>query len=63
MLLGEPPLFPDHEEVELSWRILDPFEECWAEQGVQPEPYAPGSWGPAGADELLARDGRVWRRP
>ena len=63
LLLGEPPLFPDHEEVELSWRILDPFEECWAEQGVQPEPYAPGSWGPAGADELLARDGRVWRRP
>jgi glucose-6-phosphate 1-dehydrogenase len=28
-----------------------------------PEPYAPGSWGPAAADELLARDGRVWRRP
>ncbi len=23
----------------------------------------PGSWGPASADELLARDGRTWRRP
>ena len=63
VLLGEPPLFPNHEEVELSWRILDPFEECWAAQEIMPEPYAPGSWGPAGADELLARDGRVWRRP
>jgi glucose-6-phosphate 1-dehydrogenase len=63
LLLGEPPLFPDHEEVELSWRILDPFEQCWSEQEIMPEPYAPGSWGPAAADELLARDGRVWRRP
>jgi glucose-6-phosphate 1-dehydrogenase len=22
--------------------------------------YAPGSWGPAAARELLARDGRAW---
>ncbi|WP_309081852.1 glucose-6-phosphate dehydrogenase [Zhihengliuella sp.] len=63
VLLGEPPLFPRHEEVELSWKILDPFEEYWASLEEQPEPYAPGSWGPAGADELLARDGRSWRRP
>jgi glucose-6-phosphate 1-dehydrogenase len=63
VLLGEPPLFPRHEEVELSWKILDPFEEYWAQLNEQPEPYAPGSWGPASADELLARDGRTWRRP
>jgi glucose-6-phosphate 1-dehydrogenase len=63
VLLGEPPLFPRHQEVELSWRIMDPFEECWAALDGQPEPYAPGSWGPASADELLARDGRTWRRP
>ncbi|MGJ9401936.1 glucose-6-phosphate dehydrogenase [Arthrobacter sp. KK5.5] len=63
VLLGEPPLFPRHAEVELSWKILDPFEEYWASLDGQPEPYAPGSWGPASADELLARDGRMWRRP
>ncbi|MHA7275708.1 glucose-6-phosphate dehydrogenase [Arthrobacter sp. HLT1-21] len=63
VLLGEPPLFPRHEEVELSWKILDPFEEYWASLGDQPEKYVPGSWGPASADELLARDGRTWRRP
>ncbi|MCU1545899.1 MAG: glucose-6-phosphate dehydrogenase [Homoserinimonas sp.] len=62
VLLGDPPLFPRHEEVELSWKILDPIEEFWATQG-QPEQYQPGSWGPASADELLARDGRSWRRP
>ena len=63
VLLGEPPLFPRHEEVELSWQILDPFGEHWASLPAQPEPYAPGSWGPASAHELLARDGRTWRRP
>ncbi|WP_372697736.1 glucose-6-phosphate dehydrogenase [Arthrobacter sp. JSM 101049] len=63
VLLGEPPLFPRHQEVELSWQILDPFEEYWEGLDEQPEPYAPGSWGPASADELLARDGRTWRRP
>ncbi len=63
VLLGEPPLFPRHQEVELSWKILDPFEDFWAAEGTRPEAYAPGSWGPASADELLARDGRTWRRP
>jgi glucose-6-phosphate 1-dehydrogenase len=62
VLLGDPPLFPRHEEVELSWNILDPIEEFWATQG-QPEQYRPGTWGPHSADELMARDGRTWRRP
>jgi glucose-6-phosphate 1-dehydrogenase len=62
VLLGDPPLFPRHEEVELSWKILDPIEEFWTTQG-QPDQYRPGTWGPASADELLARDGRTWRRP
>jgi glucose-6-phosphate 1-dehydrogenase len=62
VLLGDPPLFPRHQEVELSWKILDPIEEYWTTQG-QPDQYKPGTWGPASADELLARDGRTWRRP
>jgi glucose-6-phosphate 1-dehydrogenase len=63
VLLGDPPLFPRHEEVELSWKILDPIEEYWERQGGPLEQYRPGTWGPSSADELLARDGRVWRRP
>ncbi|GGO23078.1 glucose-6-phosphate dehydrogenase [Microbispora bryophytorum] len=61
VLIGDPPLFPHQREVELSWNILDPIEEFWASQG-QPEGYASGSWGPASADAMLARDGRAWRR-
>ena len=62
VLLGDPPLFPQHEEVELSWRILDPIIRWWAEHG-RPDQYASGSWGPESAEEMLARDGRTWRRP
>jgi len=62
VLLGDPPLFPRHEEVELSWRILDPITSYWASHGA-PEPYDSGGWGPASADAMLARDGRSWRLP
>jgi len=62
VLLGDPPLFPRHEEVELSWKILDPIEKFWAANG-KPEPYRPGTWGPASADRMMALDGRTWRRP
>jgi glucose-6-phosphate 1-dehydrogenase len=62
VLLGDPPLFPRHEEVALSWQILDPITSFWATQG-QPDQYRSGTWGPPSADAMLARDGRVWRRP
>ncbi|HEY3734954.1 MAG TPA: glucose-6-phosphate dehydrogenase [Streptosporangiaceae bacterium] len=61
VLIGDPPLFPRQEEVELSWRILDPIEEFWAEH-TKPEPYGAGTPGPASADALLAAYGRSWRR-
>ncbi|HEV2376719.1 MAG TPA: glucose-6-phosphate dehydrogenase [Streptosporangiaceae bacterium] len=61
VLIGDPPLFPRHEEVELSWMILDPVEEFWAEHS-KPEQYTAGTAGPASADVLMARDGRTWRR-
>jgi glucose-6-phosphate 1-dehydrogenase len=63
VLLGDPPLFPRHEEVELSWKILDPIEEYWASIGGPLEQYRPGTWGPKSADDLLARGGHTWRRP
>ena len=62
VLLGDPPLFPRHEEVELSWKILDPILDHWAEHG-RPEQYASGGWGPASSYDMIARDGRAWRRP
>jgi glucose-6-phosphate 1-dehydrogenase len=62
VLLGDPPLFPRHEEVALSWKILDPVTAHWESNG-KPETYRSGTWGPDSADAMLAKDGRVWRRP
>ncbi|HVU74792.1 MAG TPA: glucose-6-phosphate dehydrogenase [Mycobacteriales bacterium] len=61
VLLGDSTLFPRTEEVEASWRMLDPLEAHW--KGTQPELYDAGTWGPPGADRMLERDGRSWRRP
>ncbi|OLE24105.1 MAG: glucose-6-phosphate dehydrogenase [Actinobacteria bacterium 13_1_20CM_3_71_11] len=60
VLIGDRTLFPDAAEVEASWRVVDPLEDAW--QGTKPETYRSGEWGPRAADELLARDGRQWRR-
>ena len=62
VLLGDPPLFPRHEEVEQSWKILDPLLDHWARNG-KPEQYPAGTWGPRSAHQMLERDGRVWRMP
>ncbi len=61
VLLGDQTLFPRNEEVDASWRVIDPLEEFWADRA--PQTYRAGEWGPRAADEMLGRDGRVWRRP
>jgi len=61
VLLGDGTLFPQAAEVEASWRVIDPLEDFWT--GTQPAFYRAGEWGPKEADEMLARDGRTWRRP
>ena len=61
VLIGDQSLFPRNAEVEHSWRVIDPLEEFWA--GKKPHHYRAGEWGPRAADEMLAREGRSWRRP
>jgi glucose-6-phosphate 1-dehydrogenase len=60
VLIGDRTLFPDAAEVEQSWRVVDPLEAAW--KGTRPDPYRSGEWGPRAADEMLAREGRSWRR-
>ncbi|MFT3877336.1 MAG: glucose-6-phosphate dehydrogenase [Propioniciclava sp.] len=63
VLLGDPPLFPQHTEVELSWKILDPILEYWARKKNPPEGYPAGTWGPPSGHTMLELDGFTWRRP
>ncbi len=60
---GDATLFARHDEVEEAWAFVDTIEQAWGEKKAQPLTFYPaGSWGPEEADELLARDGRSWRR-
>jgi glucose-6-phosphate 1-dehydrogenase len=60
---GDATLFARRDEVEEAWAFIDPIEQAWHSKDA-PELYfyPAGSWGPEAADELLARDGRTWRR-
>ena len=62
-LQGDASLFTRADEVEEAWSIVDPLIEAWAGAAEPSMPnYDAGTWGPPEADELLARDGRRWRR-
>ena len=62
-LQGDASLFTRADEVEEAWSIVDPIIDMWASS---PPPefanYDAGTWGPAEADEMIARDGKRWRR-
>jgi glucose-6-phosphate 1-dehydrogenase len=57
-MTGDATLFQRADNIEASWRVVDPVLQGWATG--QPEMYAAGSAGPASADQLIARDGRHW---
>jgi len=61
-MIGDSTLFQRADMVEAGWSVVDPLLRAWAEHPPADFPnYAPGSWGPQEADDLLRRDGRHWR--
>ena len=59
-MVGDQTLFIRGDEAEAAWTVIDPIEKGWAVSEKQPQEYAPGSWGPKGAMELIELDGRRW---
>ena len=53
-------LFVRSDEQEQAWSWVMPVLDAWASDPTPPRPYAAGSWGPAAASALVARDGCVW---
>jgi glucose-6-phosphate 1-dehydrogenase len=61
---GDMTLFKRGDQVEQAWRLMDPILAAWKTPPARGLPiYEAASWGPEAADALVARDGRVWRRP
>jgi len=60
-VLGDPTLFQRADMVEAGWSVVQPMLDVWQALPARNFPnYAAGSWGPAEAEQLLARDGRRW---
>jgi glucose-6-phosphate 1-dehydrogenase len=63
VMVGDATLFQRADNIETGWAAVEPIIEYWdAHRPTDLPNYAAGSEGPKAADELLARDGRAWRK-
>lgn len=65
-MIGDTTLFARRDEVEVSWALIQPILDGWAQAGPNGLlTYAAGSWGPDAAGALLTRENPawVWRQP
>ena len=60
-MVGDATLYTRQDMVEASWRAVQPVLDDWASRRFDFPNYEPGSWGPAEADAMLARNGHRWR--
>jgi glucose-6-phosphate 1-dehydrogenase len=52
------------DQVESAWAVITPVLEAWEAAPPAGFPdYSAGSWGPEGADLLIAREGHSWLKP
>jgi glucose-6-phosphate 1-dehydrogenase len=59
-MTGDQTLFIRGDEAEAAWAVIDPIEQGWQQSKTPPQEYAPGSWGPKRAFDLIEHDGRRW---
>ncbi len=61
---GDATLFMRSDQVEEAWKVVQPVLDVWEATPPAEFPnYAAGTWGPAAAERMLARDGRSWIEP
>jgi len=59
-LCGDATLFQRADNIDSAWRAVDGVLRAWREDPSTLEFYASGETGPAGAEEMMRRDGRAW---
>ncbi|MDQ6628405.1 MAG: glucose-6-phosphate dehydrogenase [Pseudomonadota bacterium] len=60
VIAGRLNLFVRSDEQEEAWRWVQPIIDNWKADDAGPRPYSSGTWGPAAASALVARDGYAW---
>ena len=60
MIRGHQALFNHRDEVAAAWKWIDPIIAGWEDYSVASQLYAAGTWGPAAASALIARDECGW---
>ncbi|MEO6408644.1 MAG: glucose-6-phosphate dehydrogenase, partial [Burkholderiaceae bacterium] len=60
VIAGRLNLFVRSDEQEEAWRWVEPILDVWERDTGGPRPYAAGTWGPAAASALVARDAYTW---
>ena len=60
MIRGNQTLFNHRDEVAAAWKWIDPIIAGWETYNVPPQLYTAGTWGPAAASALIARDDCGW---
>ena len=64
LMIGDATIFMRADQVEAAWSILMPVLNYWDATPAADFPnYVAGSWGPRGAENLLARQGCIWPLP
>ncbi len=63
VLVGDATLYSRQDMVEASWTVVQPIIDDWNARKFDFPNYESGTWGPAAADEMLARNGHAWRVP
>lgn len=59
---GDATLFARTDAVHAAWKFVQPILDYKANGGRIHE-YEAGTWGPVAADKLIAKQGKVWRKP
>lgn len=62
-MAGDATLYTRQDMVDASWTVVQPILEVWRNTKFDFPNYAAGTWGPKESDEMLARQGHVWRVP
>jgi glucose-6-phosphate 1-dehydrogenase len=62
-LNGDQTLFKHRDEVERSWRVVDPVLGMWDRGEAPVATYPAGAWGPEPAEQWLRAAGRPWETP